>query len=122
MAPYERFAAWQHSHRLVLSVYQATQKWPRHEMFGLVSQARRAAVSVPSNLAEGSAKRGSREFSRYLDIANGSLSELEYLLRLARDLGYLERNRWETIEAQRDVAGRSLWGLYAAIRRRTPRA
>jgi four helix bundle protein len=78
MMPYERLAAWQKSHRLVLLVYRATSKWPKTELYGLVSQARRAAFSIPLNIAEGSAKRGSREFRRFLDIALGSFSELAY--------------------------------------------
>ena len=74
MAPFERFTAWQHSHRLVVEVYRATGRWPVSERFGLAGQVRRAAVSIPTNIAEGSAKRGSREFRRYLDIALGSLA------------------------------------------------
>jgi four helix bundle protein len=89
-----------------------------HERFGLVSQVRRAAVSAPSNLAEGAAKRGSKELGRYLDVANGSLAGVEYLLRLAKDLGYLNTPDHERLSAQRDEAARSVWLLYAAVRRR----
>jgi len=81
----------------------------------LVSQARRAAYSTAANIAAGSAKRGSREFRRYLDIVLGSIAELTYILRLARDLGYLEREVWGEIEALRDHAGRLTWGLYRTV-------
>jgi len=118
MPRHERFAAWQHCHRLVLAVYGITSNWPKHELFGLVAQVRRAAVSAPSNLAEGAAKRGAKEFARYLDIANGSLAEVAYLLMVAKDLEYMTRGQWEELEARRDEAARSLWGLYAAVRRR----
>ena len=78
MMPFERFKAWQVGHRLALDVYTASEGWPARERYGLVSQIRRAALSIPSNIAEGSAKRGHREFGRHLDIALGSLSELTY--------------------------------------------
>ena len=84
MLPYEKLTAWKISYELVLATYRATETFPRHELYGLVSQARRAAFSAP-NIAEGSAK----EFRRFLDIALGSLAELAFILRLARDLGYL---------------------------------
>jgi four helix bundle protein len=76
MAPYERFDAWKAAHHLALRVYKVTDGWPQNERYGLTIQIRRAALSAPTNIAEGSAKRGSREFRRYLDIALGSLSEV----------------------------------------------
>jgi four helix bundle protein len=79
-------------------------------------QARRAAVSIGSNIAEGSAKRGPREFGRYLDVALGSLSELTYLLLLSHDLGLMSKGDGEVIEALRCEAGKLLWGLYRRVR------
>jgi four helix bundle protein len=78
----------------------------------LTGQVRRAAFSVAANIAEGAAKRSRKDFRRFLDMALGSMSELTYALRLARDLGYLNDALWERLEAQRDAAGRLLWGLY----------
>jgi four helix bundle protein len=118
MAPFERFKAWQLCHALVLEIYRFTCTWPAAERYGLVSQLRRAAVSVPTNLAEGVAKRGSREFRRFLDISLGSLSELTYLLRLSHDLGYLGPEDYERIERMREEAGQVTWGLYRAISRK----
>jgi four helix bundle protein len=115
MKPYERLLAWQASHRLVMEIYQASQRWPKPEMYGLTSQSRRAAFSIPLNIAEGSAKRGSREFRRFLDIAIGSMSELTYCLRLARELDYLSEADWKKIEDQREEAGKLLWRLYQAM-------
>src|SRR3954464_4175206 len=86
MAIYERLKAWERCHQLCVAVYNATNSWPTAERYGLVSQARRAAHSAAANIAEGSAKKGSREFRRYLDISLGSLSELSYTLLLAKDL------------------------------------
>jgi four helix bundle protein len=115
MMPYERFLAWQHCHKVVLAIYQATPKWP-DERFALAQQARRAAYSAGLNIAEGSAKRGTREFRRYLDIANGSLSELAHILRIARDLEYLTGDEWENLERLRSSAGKLTWKLYASMK------
>jgi four helix bundle protein len=98
-----------------LSIYQATPRWP-DERFALAQQARRAAYSAGLNIAEGSAKRGSKEFRRYLDIANGSLSELSYILRIARDLKYLTSPEWEKLENLRSKAGRLTWKLYDSMK------
>jgi four helix bundle protein len=89
MIAYERFDAWQAAHDLALELYRATDRWPRSERFGLTIQVRRAALSVPANIAEGAAKRGCREFRRFLDIPLGSLAELSYLLRFSRDYALL---------------------------------
>ena len=79
---------WRRSHSLALAVYRRTKAFPRDERFGLTSQLRRAAVSVPTNIAEGSKRRRNPEFARFLNIAEGSLAETEYLLLLSRDLGH----------------------------------
>ena len=115
---HERLKSWVACHELTLAVYRITKQWPATEKYGLMSQARRAAYSASANIAEGSAKRGAREFRRFLDISLGSLSELSYVLMLARDLGYLKAEGWGEIEALRDHAGRLTYGLYRAIDRR----
>lgn len=115
MNPYERLDAWKQAHHLALMVYRLTERWPSHERFGITSQIRRAAVSVPSNLAEGAAKRGRREFRRYIDIALGSLSELRYLLHLARDLGCISEEAYAEVDPVRDRTGRMVWGLYKSM-------
>jgi four helix bundle protein len=113
--PYERFDAWQHCHRLVLEVYRVTAGWPKGEQFGLTAQVRRATISATLNVVEGSAKRGSKEFRRYLDIANGSLAEVGYCVRLASDLDYLPSDRSAALEKVRERAARAVWGLYRAL-------
>jgi four helix bundle protein len=112
---HERLKSWTACHDLVLAVYRATRTWPKLELYGLTSQARRAAYSAAANIAEGSAKRGGAEFRRFLDITLGSLAELSYILLLARELNYLSREEWGEIEALRDHAGRLTWGLYRVI-------
>jgi len=96
VAPYERFQAWQLSYQLVLKVYSATDAFPKHELYGLTSQARRAAFSVTLNIAEGSAKRGDGEFRRYLD----------------------SNHDWDVLERLRNHAGALTWLLYKAVSKR----
>ena len=117
MIPFERFDAWKRAHQLALDVYDTSDRWPRSERYELTTQVRRACLSVPTNLAEGIAKRGSRELRRYLDIALGSLAELCYLLLFARDRGLLSRSEWASLDEERDRVGQLIWGLARAITR-----
>jgi four helix bundle protein len=115
MSPYEKLDAWAFCHELVLAVYAETRRWPSEEKFGLTSQARRSAVSAATNIAEGAAKRGPRELRRFLDTSIGSLSELEYLLRLALDLKLIAPERHTELRALHSRAGRTTWRLYQAV-------
>ena len=89
-ATFHELRVWQKSHRLALSIYRASATFPRHEIFGLTQQIRRAAVSVPSNIAEGFRRRSRADKSRFLNMAAASLDELQYQLLLAHDLGYCD--------------------------------
>ena len=92
--PAEKFQdllVWQKAHTLVLGVYRLTARFPKHELFGLTSQMRRAAVSVPANIAEGFKKRGRADKARVLNIAEASLEELRYYFILSRELGYTQQ-------------------------------
>jgi len=88
---FTELAVWQRSHKLVLEIYRSTRGLPQEERFNLTSQIRRAALSVPTNIAEGSKRLGSKEYARFLNIAGGSLAETEYLLMVSSDLGYLSK-------------------------------
>jgi four helix bundle protein len=112
MAIYERIKAWERCHELCVAVYGATESWPGTERFGLTSQARRAAHSAAANIAEGCAKKGSKEFRRYLDISLGSLSELSYTLMLARDLKILSQQEGGRLDEIHRRAGGMTWLLY----------
>jgi S23 ribosomal protein. len=118
MMPYERLLAWQVAHELALDLFHVTDRWPGRERFGLSAQLRRAALSAATNIAEGSAKRGSREFRRFLDIALGSLAEVSYLLRFSRDYGLLTMEAWAPLEDLRTRVGQLTWNLYAAVAKR----
>jgi len=89
---FEDLIAWQKAHALVLDVYRITRSFPREELYGLTSQLRRAATSVPANIAEGFKKRGRADKARILNVAEASLEEARYHLRLAIDLGYMPPN------------------------------
>lgn len=115
MKPYERLEAWQACYQVVLAVYRATESFPKVEQYGLTAQLRRAAVSIVANIAEGSAKRGKREFRRYLDIALGSLAELRCLLQVARDLGYVSDEDWDVLVPLEEHGGLLLWCLYRSM-------
>ncbi len=119
LSSFQRLTAWRACHELTLAIYRQSDSWPETERYGLISQVRRAAVSCCCNIAEGSAKRGSAEFRRFLDMALGSLAEIEALFLIARDLGILQKTTWGELEAFRDHAGKLVWGLYLAVGRRT---
>ncbi|MCX6035739.1 MAG: four helix bundle protein [Chloroflexi bacterium] len=89
MKDFRELKVWEKAHHMVLAVYKATEIFPRQELYSLTNQIQRAAVSIPANIAEGCGKSGDADFRRYLQIAMGSASELEYLLLLAHDLNYL---------------------------------
>ena len=89
MRDFKRLKSWEKAHSLALDVYRATKSFPKEETYGLIAQMRRAAASVPANVAEGYGRKGDAELGRFLSIAAGSACELEYHILLARDLGYL---------------------------------
>jgi four helix bundle protein len=125
MIQHEKIEAWQLGHRLALDVYTATDAWPKTERYELTSQVRRAALSVPANIAEGSGRYGAQELRRFLNIALGSLAELSYLLYFAHDRGLLTDVEWEPLEELRSRASKATWGLLRSIvegRSRTQRA
>ena len=103
---------WQKGHQLVLSVYKWTKQFPKEELFGLTSQMRRAAVSVPANIAEAFKKRGKSDKARILNISQSSLEELRYYFILCGDLSYLPR---ETASEQIEQLARMLGGYIQAI-------
>jgi len=115
MMPFERLRAWRACDDLTVAVYKITKTFPRDELYGLTSQARRAAISAGANIAEGSAKRGPREFRRYLDISIGSLSELANMLHVAKRLEYLTVEQWRELDGLRAQASKLTWHLYKSL-------
>lgn len=107
---------WQKAILLVTEIYQVTRRFPQEEMFGLVSQMRRAAVSIPSNIAEGQARSSVGEFKQFLGHARGSLAELETQLQIPPNLGYLTEAETEQLSESAREIGRILNGLIAALK------
>ena len=98
MQDFHKLVVWQKAHAWVLNVYKLTKRFPEDERYGITSQLRRAAASIPANLAEACGRGGQNEFSRFVQIAMGSESEAEYHTLLAKDLGYLGRHDYDTLE------------------------
>jgi four helix bundle protein len=97
MKDFRTLKVWEKAHALTLAIYKVTEKFPKQELYALTNQIQRAAVSVPTNIAEGCGKDSDAELKRYFVIAMGSSSELEYLLLLARDLKYLPEDSHQTL-------------------------
>ena len=112
---HHELVAWQVSVELVKSLYELTETLPAKETYGLTAQIRRAAVSVPSNIAEGAARTTKREFAHYLSIARGSLSEIDTQLTIAKKLGYIDSD--EQVQQMLDRAFGLIGGLLKSIRR-----
>jgi four helix bundle protein len=110
---FEQLEVWQTAHKVVLMVYRLTAAFPNDERFGLTSQMRRAAVSVPANIAEGFKRRGARDKIHFYNISQGSLEEVRYYVRLAGDLKYTSENT--ELNEQIDQTGRMLHGLIRSI-------
>jgi four helix bundle protein len=111
MHVYESIVAWQRADDLAVAVYQATGVFPRPEQYGLSSQMRRAAVSIPANIAEGAARQYLREYVQFLHVARASLTELAYHRHLAERLGYLDKTTAAQLEALVTETARPLYGL-----------
>jgi len=117
MGNFRELVAWQQSIDLVLEVYDGTRSFPKEELYGLTSQIRRSAVSIPSNIAEGQGRRSDGEFLQFLGTARGSLLELETQLLIASRLGYLPAPRSDSLLARIAELGRVLNGFMSALQR-----
>ena len=101
MRDFRKLKVWEKAHTLALNIYKVTEEYPREELYGLTSQIRRACVSIPTNIAEGCVRSSDADFSRFLYIALGSTSELEYLILLSMDLKYINNELY--VELNGDI-------------------
>jgi four helix bundle protein len=113
---YKKIKAWELAHKLALDVYRSTADFPTSEQFGITSQLRRAASSVPANIAEGSDRATDKDFLRFLDIALGSLKETEYFLLLSNNLNYLQETEWKPLNERATDTLKCLVGFMKAVR------
>ena len=118
MRPHEKLDLWKKAIDFVLTVYEETQSLPKDERFGLTAQIRRAAVSIPANIAEGAARKSTKEFANFLSIAQGSASELETELLIAHRLGYLDEVAYRKLRSEIDDIGRMITGLSQYLKKK----
>ncbi|HSC77095.1 MAG TPA: four helix bundle protein [Candidatus Acidoferrales bacterium] len=115
---FRELEVWQKAHALVLEIYRVSDDFPDKERYGITAQLRRAAVSVPANIAEGFARRSTPEFMQSLTISNGSLEEARYLLILARDLSYLRQTEYDKLDNNLDSIAQMLAALSRSLKNR----
>ena len=119
MRDYTKIDAWKLADDLTVAIYERTRSFPREEIYGLTSQLRRAAYSVPANIAEGSSRESKRDYLHFLYIARGSLSEAQYFVHLSHRLGYLPDGEAEKLDARTKSTFACLHGLIKAVEKET---
>jgi four helix bundle protein len=116
---YEDLIVWQKAYEFTLHIYKLTKNFPREEVFGITSQIRRAASSIPANIAEGNMRQTKKEFKQFLYMARGSMSEVEVWLKLSKDLNYLEPKPYSSLREECAEVGRLLNGLIKSLKQET---
>jgi four helix bundle protein len=116
MQNFRNLQVWQRAHRLTLDVYRATRPFPKYERFGLTGQIRRASSAIPANLAEGCGRGSDADFARFVQMALGSASELDYHLLLCHDLGYLSMESYQVLSGETASIMRMISGLLTKLR------
>ncbi len=120
MKDFRQLRVWENSHTLTLEIYKVSKGFPKEELYGLTSQMRRSAASIPTNIAEGCGREGNREFARFLQIAMGSAFELDYQLLLAKDLQYINSDKYSLHYDKIDKVKRQLALLLRKVRNCSP--
>lgn len=115
---YQKLIVWQRAHALVINVYKITEKFPKTEQFGLISQMRRAAISVVANIVEGQSRNSNKDFLHFLNISEGSLVELEYYFDLSLDLKFISQEEFNIIDKLRGEVGFLLHQLVIGIKQK----
>lgn len=115
LRPHRKLDVWKKSMGLTRDIYEMTAMFPKSEQYGLISQMSRAAVSVPSNLAEGAGRKGTKEFKYFLSIAQGSISELDTQVELVLMLGYIDSDRYDALNSGLTDISKMLFGLSRSL-------
>nr|WP_199002486.1 four helix bundle protein [Flavobacterium sp. ASV13] len=118
MKPHKKLNSWIKSFEFVKEIYLVTNQFPSDEKFGITSQIRRASVSVPVNIAEGAARKGLKEFIHFLHISLGSLSELDTLILLSKELNFITEKNCEQLIEKLDIIGKLIYGLIKNLENR----
>lgn len=109
---YKKLLVWQKADDLAYQIYLETKSFPKEELYGITSQLRRAALSIPTNLVEGTGRQSCKELRQFTNIALGSLAETQYLLEFSLRLKYLNKVKYEELQKLREEVGRLLWSFY----------
>ncbi|WP_374165115.1 four helix bundle protein [Arcticibacter sp. MXS-1] len=115
MRDFKNLNVWQKSHLFTLEIYKITSTFPREEAYGLVSQIRRSAASIPTNIAEGCGRSSFAELKQFLTIASGSASELSYQLILSKDLGYISESRFKELDTELSLIRKMMHAFSAKL-------
>lgn len=115
MYDYRKYTVWQKSHQLVLKTYRLTNNFPKNEQYNLTSQINRAALSIPTNIAEGCGRNGQKELIRFLNISSGSATELDYLFLLAKDLNFISEDNYVALNEELIEIRKMLFALIQKI-------
>lgn len=116
LRPHRRLDVWKRSIELAKIVYRITAQFPVTEQYGLTSQMRRAIISIPSNLSEGAARSGKKEFLQFINVAQGSASELDTQVELAKELGFMDQRSYDEIQLELRIISKQLFGLARRVR------
>jgi four helix bundle protein len=116
MKDFRELTVWQDSHKLTLAIYEVTKLFPKEELFILTNQMRRSSSSIPTNIAEGCGRGTNKEFAQFLQIAMGSAYEIDYQLILAKDLNYIQNEKYLTLSEETNKIQRKLASLLKKIR------
>jgi four helix bundle protein len=114
-AGYKKLVVWRKADELAYQIYMATKNFPKEEAYGITSQLRRAALSIPTNIVEGYGRQGKKELRQFLNIALGSLAEVRYLLDFSSRLKYIAAEEQKTLEDFADEVGRLLWKFHQSL-------
>ena len=112
---YKKLVVWQKADELAYQIYLATKSFPKEEIYGIISQLRRAALSVPLNIVEGYGRQGKKELKQFINVALGSLAEIEYLLDFSFKLSYLNQKDYKRLQDLRQEVGNLLWKFYKSL-------
>lgn len=113
---FKRLIAWQKAYELSLEIYKITRSFPKHEQYGLISQIRRAVISIAGNIAEGYERQYRKEYIHFLTIAKGSLGEIEVYILFSKDFGYISTEHFLELEAKRQEVAKILSGLIKSLK------
>ncbi|WP_075342639.1 four helix bundle protein [Tenacibaculum agarivorans] len=116
MRNYKNFEVWKKSHQFALKVYEVTKLFPSGEKFGITSQLRRASLSIPTNLVEGSSRNSEKEFAHFINIASGSSAEVEYLLEFSKEINYLSLEDFDILNREIIIIRKMLNSLYQKLK------